>query len=151
MCVAQLWADGSNVWILMTYHFTAAGAAYGTAKSGIGISGVGTFRPDLIMKVGWTPESSTGPRGASLTMAILVPHSRRHVRYHRSLRSCYCSPDRRSSPTVKEYEFVHVCFGVDRVGSRGLMNRIQFLHAPCGWIVSGSLRCGCWLHYWHCR
>ena len=28
-----------------------AGAAYGTAKAGIGISGVGTFRPDLIMKV----------------------------------------------------------------------------------------------------
>ena len=28
-----------------------AGAAYGTAKSGIGIAGVGTFRPDLIMKV----------------------------------------------------------------------------------------------------
>ena len=27
------------------------GAAYGTAKSGIGISGVGTYRPDLIMKV----------------------------------------------------------------------------------------------------
>jgi hypothetical protein len=32
---------------------TAAGvgAAYGTAKSGIGIAGVGTYRPDLIMKV----------------------------------------------------------------------------------------------------
>lgn len=28
------------------------GAAYGTAKSGIGIANVGTFRPDLIMKVG---------------------------------------------------------------------------------------------------
>jgi len=27
------------------------GAAYGTAKSGIGIAGVGTFRGDLIMKV----------------------------------------------------------------------------------------------------
>jgi hypothetical protein len=27
------------------------GAAYGTAKAGIGIAGVGTFRPDLIMKV----------------------------------------------------------------------------------------------------
>ncbi|MCJ1466861.1 v-type proton ATPase 16 kDa proteolipid subunit 2 [Pseudocyphellaria aurata] len=27
-----------------------AGAAYGTAKSGIGIAGVGTFRSDLIMK-----------------------------------------------------------------------------------------------------
>ncbi|KAI9367497.1 hypothetical protein BJX61DRAFT_299690 [Aspergillus egyptiacus] len=30
--------------------FGSAGAAYGTAKAGIGISGVGTFRPDLIMK-----------------------------------------------------------------------------------------------------
>ncbi|MCJ1354400.1 MAG: v-type proton ATPase 16 kDa proteolipid subunit 2 [Icmadophila ericetorum] len=30
--------------------FGCAGAAYGTAKSGIGISGVGTFRPDLIMR-----------------------------------------------------------------------------------------------------
>ncbi|EPS34850.1 hypothetical protein PDE_09814 [Penicillium oxalicum 114-2] len=30
--------------------FGAGGAAYGTAKSGIGIAGVGTFRPDLIMK-----------------------------------------------------------------------------------------------------
>lgn len=36
----------------MTYGACAGmGAAYGTAKSGIGISGVGTFRPDLIMKV----------------------------------------------------------------------------------------------------
>ncbi|KAI9866248.1 MAG: v-type proton ATPase 16 kDa proteolipid subunit 2 [Trichoglossum hirsutum] len=31
--------------------FGSLGAAYGTAKSGIGIAGVGTFRPDLIMKV----------------------------------------------------------------------------------------------------
>ena len=30
---------------------SAIGAAYGTAKAGIGIAGVGTFRPDLIMKV----------------------------------------------------------------------------------------------------
>jgi V-type H+-transporting ATPase proteolipid subunit len=30
--------------------FAALGAAYGTAKSGIGIAGVGTYRPDLIMK-----------------------------------------------------------------------------------------------------
>ncbi|KPI42517.1 V-type proton ATPase 16 kDa proteolipid subunit 2 [Cyphellophora attinorum] len=28
----------------------SAGAAYGTAKSGIGIANVGTYRPDLIMK-----------------------------------------------------------------------------------------------------
>ena len=32
-------------------NLIAAGAAYGTAKSGIGIAGVGTFRSDLIMKV----------------------------------------------------------------------------------------------------
>jgi len=30
--------------------FGCVGAAFGTAKSGIGIAGVGTFRPDLIMK-----------------------------------------------------------------------------------------------------
>ncbi|KAF2646313.1 vacuolar ATP synthase-like protein 16 kDa proteolipid subunit [Massarina eburnea CBS 473.64] len=30
--------------------FGCVGAAYGTAKSGIGIAGVGTYRPDLIMK-----------------------------------------------------------------------------------------------------
>lgn len=30
---------------------TGFGAAYGTAKSGIAIACVGTFRPDLIMKV----------------------------------------------------------------------------------------------------
>ncbi|KAK1971967.1 V-type proton ATPase proteolipid subunit 2 [Colletotrichum eremochloae] len=30
--------------------FGCIGAAFGTAKSGIGIAGVGTFRPDLIMK-----------------------------------------------------------------------------------------------------
>ena len=33
------------------YGLIAMGAAYGTAKSGIGIAGVGTFRSDLIMKV----------------------------------------------------------------------------------------------------
>lgn len=27
------------------------GAAFGTAKAGIGIAGIGTYRPDLIMKV----------------------------------------------------------------------------------------------------
>jgi V-type H+-transporting ATPase proteolipid subunit len=31
------------------------GAAFGTAKAGIGIAGIGTYRPDLIMKVWlWT-------------------------------------------------------------------------------------------------
>lgn len=35
---------------LTTIPAIGIGAAYGTAKAGIGISGVGTFRPDLIMK-----------------------------------------------------------------------------------------------------
>ena len=30
----------------------AVGAAFGTTKAGIGISGLGTFKPELIMKVG---------------------------------------------------------------------------------------------------
>lgn len=38
-----------------TDNRTGVGAAYGTAKSGIGISGVGTFRPDLIMKASTAP------------------------------------------------------------------------------------------------
>lgn len=42
---------GSKVSGQTAYILTAAGAAYGTAKSGIGIAGVGTFRSDLIMKV----------------------------------------------------------------------------------------------------
>jgi V-type H+-transporting ATPase proteolipid subunit len=32
------------------------GAAYGTAKSGIGIAGLGTFKPELIMKVRLLPQ-----------------------------------------------------------------------------------------------
>jgi len=36
--------------IAIAMTFGCLGAAYGTAKSGIGIAGVGTFRPDLIMK-----------------------------------------------------------------------------------------------------
>ena len=32
----------------------AVGAAYGTAKSGVGISGLATFKPELVMKVSET-------------------------------------------------------------------------------------------------
>ena len=39
----------TSVWKIANRH-VGLGAAYGTAKAGIGISGVGTFRPDLIMK-----------------------------------------------------------------------------------------------------
>lgn len=33
--------------------FTCFGAAYGTAKSGVGISAMGVLRPDLIVKSMW--------------------------------------------------------------------------------------------------
>lgn len=48
MCVTHKWK-----WFLqeLIVYCKGIGAAYGTAKSGIGIAGVGTFRPDLIMKV----------------------------------------------------------------------------------------------------
>lgn len=39
-----------GILILTMLPFPGVGAAYGTAKAGIGIAGVGTFRPDLIMK-----------------------------------------------------------------------------------------------------
>lgn len=36
----------------------AIGAAYGTSKAGIGIAGLGTFKPELIMKVSSSTLSS---------------------------------------------------------------------------------------------
>ena len=38
--------------------FAAVGAAYGTSKAGIGIAGMGTLRPELIMKVRTRPARS---------------------------------------------------------------------------------------------
>jgi V-type H+-transporting ATPase proteolipid subunit len=32
-------------------HVLAIGAAYGTSKAGIGIAGIGSFKPELVMKV----------------------------------------------------------------------------------------------------
>ena len=43
----QCWAHRS----LCCLGATAVGAAFGTSKSGIGIAGLGGFRPELIMKV----------------------------------------------------------------------------------------------------
>ncbi|KAI9780557.1 MAG: v-type proton ATPase 16 kDa proteolipid subunit 2 [Geoglossum umbratile] len=52
--------------------FSAIGAAYGTAKSGIGIAGVGTFRPDLIMK-SLIPVVMSGILAVySLVIAVLI-------------------------------------------------------------------------------
>ncbi|KAG9206572.1 v-type proton ATPase 16 kDa proteolipid subunit 2 [Epicoccum nigrum] len=37
--------------IFFAMAFGCMGAAYGTAKAGVGIAGIGTYRPDLIMKL----------------------------------------------------------------------------------------------------
>ena len=68
----------------------AIGAAYGTAKAGIGIAGLGTFKPELIMKVPSFPLLI--PQLTAANIAQIVPHPRRHVRYYRRLRARRLSP-----------------------------------------------------------
>ncbi|KAK6532799.1 v-type proton ATPase 16 kDa proteolipid subunit 2 [Arthrobotrys megalospora] len=52
--------------------FGCAGAAYGTAMSGIGISGIGIFRPELIMK-SLIPVVMSGILGVySLVVSVLI-------------------------------------------------------------------------------
>jgi len=58
--------------------FGCLGAAYGTAKSGIGIAGVGTFRPDLIMKT-LIPVVMSGILAVySLVVAVLIANDMGH-------------------------------------------------------------------------
>ena len=66
------------------------GAAYGTAKSGIGIAGVGTFRPDLIMKVRQRVLVVTI---AWLTFGTTVSDSSRHGWNYSGLFSGHIGPD----------------------------------------------------------
>jgi V-type H+-transporting ATPase 16kDa proteolipid subunit len=49
------------------------GAAFGTAKSGIGIAGVGTFRPDLIMKAGYCTFTPTSTFTDNPALKSLIP------------------------------------------------------------------------------
>lgn len=57
--------------------FTCFGAAYGTAKAGVGISAMGVLRPDLIVK-------SMAPSAAAATAAISpvvwMPRLRRWIK-----------------------------------------------------------------------
>ncbi|KAJ3129266.1 v-type proton ATPase 16 kDa proteolipid subunit 2 [Nowakowskiella sp. JEL0407] len=55
--------------------FSALGAAYGTAKSGVGIAGIGAFRPDLIMRA-LIPVVMAGIVAVyGLVVAVLVANS----------------------------------------------------------------------------
>jgi V-type H+-transporting ATPase 16kDa proteolipid subunit len=49
------------------------GAAFGTAKSGIGIAGVGTFRPDLIMKASYCTFTPTSTFTDNPALKSLIP------------------------------------------------------------------------------
>jgi V-type H+-transporting ATPase 16kDa proteolipid subunit len=53
--------------------FTCFGAAYGTAKSGVGISAMGVLRPDLIVKSTSTWHILHLSRTPPLTFADIVP------------------------------------------------------------------------------
>lgn len=60
------------------------GAAFGTAKSGIGIAGIGTFKPELIMRV--SPEHLfLRSLLRNERSPLLVSRTGRHVWYHSSL------------------------------------------------------------------
>ena len=61
---------------------SAVGAAFGMSKAGIGIAGLGTFKPELIMKVSYLPAKR---RVILLTYPSPVPHTCRHVWYNRRL------------------------------------------------------------------
>ncbi|OZJ02148.1 hypothetical protein BZG36_04999 [Bifiguratus adelaidae] len=55
MALSSKWSNGSfgskgQRVLTMNMFLSALGAAYGTARSGIGIAGIGAFRPELIMK-----------------------------------------------------------------------------------------------------
>lgn len=81
----------------LIYNRTGAGAAYGTAKSGIGIAGVGIYRPDLIMKV---CEHVKDFDQILDSLTVLVIDSCGHGWYHCSLLASHRSPDRWSNQTT---------------------------------------------------
>ena len=72
----------------------ALGAAYGTAKSGIGIAGVGTFRPDLIMKAR-PPAVKEARSSLTDTRHNTVTYPSGHVWNYCGLRSRYRRAHRR--------------------------------------------------------
>ncbi|KAF7314269.1 V-type proton ATPase proteolipid subunit [Mycena kentingensis (nom. inval.)] len=78
---------------LNTLSFSPAiGAAFGTAKAGIGIAGLGTFKPELIMKA--------------------LAHPRSHVWNYRCLRPCRVCPHSRFACVPSKLESALLIFAV---------------------------------------
>lgn len=65
----------------------AVGAAFGTSKSGIGIAGLGTFKPELVMKVRSTCYIlyATSAHMKLLFGNTSVTNTCCHVWYHRGI------------------------------------------------------------------
>jgi hypothetical protein len=64
--------------------FTCFGAAYGTAKSGVGISAMGVLRPDLIVK---STKRDLPPGPVSMLIRPSRYCTRHHGWYHWYLRA----------------------------------------------------------------
>lgn len=96
------------------------GAAYGTAKSGIGIAGVGTFRSDLIMKVGI--DAYTWENVYGILTVSSVTNSSGHVWYHCCIRT------RRGSPHCRQHE----------APATADVQLVQRLPSPWMWIKCGT-------------
>jgi V-type H+-transporting ATPase proteolipid subunit len=105
----------NNVDAYLLFDYVAMGAAYGTSKAGIGIAGLGGFKPELIMRVRSYPQRLSFPDSRLTTYLIpiflhpLVPHSCSHVGYRRSIWPGSVSSDirRRSVIGLSAYVAVH--------------------------------------------
>lgn len=65
--------------------FIALGAAYGTSKAGIGIAGIGPFKPELVMKV-YTYITAPSTTYLYVYIIIIVAYSSCHEWYRRCVR-----------------------------------------------------------------
>ena len=102
---------------------TGVGAAYGTAKSGIGIAGVGTYRPDLIMKVLNTfPSRMCSSLMGNLSQSLIPVVMSGILAVYALVISVLIAGDMRPPPT-KSYTlfsgFMHLAAGLS-VGLTGL-------------------------------
>ena len=117
--------------------FTCFGAAYGTAKAGVGVSATGVLRPDLIVK---SKRVGTVEWALHVRLDIILMFSNRyysccHGWYHRYLRPRrLCLDLQRFVPEIIAFHWLYSirCWPFRRFGRYGCW----VCHWYCGW-------CGC--------
>jgi hypothetical protein len=109
---------------------TGMGAAFGTAKAGIGIAGIGTYRPDLIMKVRQRERHLEATANG-----CTVSHPNCHVRYLGCLRPRNIGPHRQRHQAPAREELLAICW---------------VLPHGC-WPICRAIRLGCGLCDWNRR